>query len=208
MTGTCLLTPRHQRGPLKVSGERYGSSALGAPLLYFPAKHISSNTGLILAGTHGDEAASIVVLSCALRTLLPGQRHQHLVLCVNPDGCQLGLRANANGVDLNRNFPHRQRAGSQYRLPLRLNATCSFPPVRVPVQSLKPRHCVHRLNVSIRPGLSLSMNRLPALTIQTVLLWPNGFHRPSRCRRSSIVVTPPRALLAVVAQSAGCPASR
>lgn len=25
--------------------------------------------------------------------------------CVNPDGCQLGLRANANGVDLNRNFP-------------------------------------------------------------------------------------------------------
>ncbi len=28
-----------------------------------------------------------------------------MVLCVNPDGCQLGLRANANGVDLNRNFP-------------------------------------------------------------------------------------------------------
>lgn len=24
---------------------------------------------------------------------------------MNPDGCQLGLRANANGVDLNRNFP-------------------------------------------------------------------------------------------------------
>ncbi len=28
-----------------------------------------------------------------------------MVLCVNPDGCQLGLRANANGLDLNRNFP-------------------------------------------------------------------------------------------------------
>jgi protein MpaA len=26
------------------------------------------------------------------------------VLAVNPDGCQLGLRANARGVDLNRNF--------------------------------------------------------------------------------------------------------
>ena len=28
-----------------------------------------------------------------------------MVLTVNPDGCQLGLRANARGVDLNRNFP-------------------------------------------------------------------------------------------------------
>ncbi|MDI5754606.1 DUF2817 domain-containing protein, partial [Salmonella enterica subsp. enterica serovar Montevideo] len=30
---------------------------------------------------------------------------RHVVLAVNPDGCQLGLRANANGIDLNRNFP-------------------------------------------------------------------------------------------------------
>lgn len=51
MTSTCLLTPRHQRGPLKVSGERYGLSALGAPLLYFPAEHTSSDTGLILVRT-------------------------------------------------------------------------------------------------------------------------------------------------------------
>ena len=35
----------------------------------------------------------------------PSLRRHHVVLCVNPDGCQLGLRANANGVDLNRNFP-------------------------------------------------------------------------------------------------------
>ncbi len=60
---------------------------------------------MILAGTHGDENSSIVTLSCALRTLTPSLRRHHVVLCVNPDGCQLGLRANANGVDLNRNFP-------------------------------------------------------------------------------------------------------
>ncbi len=46
-----------------------------------------------------------MTLSCALRSARPiGLRH-HVVLAVNPDGCQLGLRANANGVDLNRNFP-------------------------------------------------------------------------------------------------------
>lgn len=60
---------------------------------------------MILAGTHGDENSSVVTLSCALRTLTPSLRRHHVVLCVNPDGCQLGLRANANGVDLNRNFP-------------------------------------------------------------------------------------------------------
>ncbi|MFP3334662.1 murein tripeptide amidase MpaA, partial [Pseudomonas sp. SIMBA_064] len=43
--------------------------------------------------------------SAALRTLPDGMRRHHVVLAVNPDGCQLGLRANANGVDLNRNFP-------------------------------------------------------------------------------------------------------
>lgn len=29
------------------------------------------NSGLIIAGTHGDENSSVVTLSCALRTLAP-----------------------------------------------------------------------------------------------------------------------------------------
>ncbi|WP_312686652.1 murein tripeptide amidase MpaA [Kosakonia sp.] len=97
--------PRPQRGAFPAGQEQYGRSHLGAPLLWFPAPIATRESGLIIAGTHGDENASVVALSCALRTLAPELRHHHVVLAVNPDGCQLGLRANANGVDLNRNFP-------------------------------------------------------------------------------------------------------
>lgn len=99
------LRPRTARGNLITPGQHYGTSLLGAPLLYFPALNPSVDTGLIIAGTHGDESAAIVALSCALRSISPLQQRHHVVLAVNPDGCQLGLRANANGVDLNRNFP-------------------------------------------------------------------------------------------------------
>lgn len=100
-----VTRPRPQRGHLPPGCERYGKSALGAPLLYFPAIKTEERSGLIIAGTHGDENAAMVALSCALRTLEPQFRRHHVVLAVNPDGCQLGLRANAHGVDLNRNFP-------------------------------------------------------------------------------------------------------
>ncbi|WP_039056032.1 murein tripeptide amidase MpaA [Enterobacter sp. Bisph1] len=97
--------PRAQRGAFSIGREEFGRSLLGAPLLWFPAPIATRESGLIIAGTHGDENSSVVTLSCALRTLKADLRHHHVVLAVNPDGCQLGLRANANGVDLNRNFP-------------------------------------------------------------------------------------------------------
>ncbi|MGV7093174.1 murein tripeptide amidase MpaA [Siccibacter turicensis] len=99
------LRPRPDRGMLPLHSRRYGESVLGAPLLWFPAPEAHEKSGLIIAATHGDEGAAQVTLSCALRSLEPALRRHHVVLAVNPDGCQLGLRANARGVDLNRNFP-------------------------------------------------------------------------------------------------------
>jgi len=99
------LHPRPRRGKLEIPFQRYGDSVLGAPLLWFPAPAADAESGLILAGTHGDENAAVATLSAAMRTLPDRLRRHHVVLAVNPDGCQLGLRANANGVDLNRNFP-------------------------------------------------------------------------------------------------------
>ncbi|ATX95278.1 MULTISPECIES: murein tripeptide amidase MpaA [Citrobacter] len=100
-----VTRPRAERGAFPPGTEHYGRSLLGAPLIWFPALAADRESGLILAGTHGDENSSVVTLSCALRTLNPSLRRHHVVLAVNPDGCQLGLRANANGIDLNRNFP-------------------------------------------------------------------------------------------------------
>lgn len=100
-----VTRPRAERGAFPPGTEHYGRSLLGAPLIWFPAPAANRESGLILAGTHGDETSSVVTLSCALRTLNPSLRRHHVVLAVNPDGCQLGLRANANGIDLNRNFP-------------------------------------------------------------------------------------------------------
>lgn len=97
------LRPRPERGQLHLARVQYGHSALGAPLLYFPAQS-GNKHGLVLAGTHGDEVAAVTSLSCALRSLAPDQLRHHVILAVNPDGCQLGTRCNARGVDLNRNF--------------------------------------------------------------------------------------------------------
>lgn len=98
------LLPRAERGRFQLEPEVYGHSRLGAPLLFFPPRQSDRDSGLIISGTHGDENAAVVALSCALRSL-QAPPHHAVILAVNPDGCQLGLRANAHGADLNRNFP-------------------------------------------------------------------------------------------------------
>lgn len=67
--------PRAERGAFPPGTEHYGRSLLGAPLIWFPAPAASRESGLILAGTHGDENSSVVTLSCALRTLCNQVNH-------------------------------------------------------------------------------------------------------------------------------------
>lgn len=60
--------PRPLRGRLSAVRQQYGSSALGAPLLWFPAPAADAESGLIIAGTHGDENAGLqpYQVRCAL----------------------------------------------------------------------------------------------------------------------------------------------
>lgn len=157
--------PRSERGQMTTAGEQYGKSMLGAPLLYFPAAIQGPNTGLVIAGTHGDETAAVVTLSCALRSIESNQLRHHVILAVNPDGCQLGLRANANGVDLNRNFPAANwRSGETV---YRWNSSAKTRDVR--------------LSTGRRPGSEPETQGLCHLIHHLKPGWVVSFHEPLAC---------------------------
>ncbi len=90
-------------GTLPWSPEPYGRTVLGRPLEVWRPAGVC--TLLIHAGIHGEEGETTVALSRALRALAERSPHCAVVLAANPDGLVRGTRGNANGVDLNRNFP-------------------------------------------------------------------------------------------------------
>ena len=98
--------PVRQRGVVVPPPVTYGYSVYGTPLqIWLPAQ--ADPEILLFAGIHGEEPDSTVLLSRALRSRSTPSRSCAVILCANPDGVQLGTRGNANGVDLNRNFPSR-----------------------------------------------------------------------------------------------------
>jgi protein MpaA len=96
--------PHHQRGSFRTGFTRFGASVLGAPLEAWLPSGGPVRT-LLVAGQHGEEPEGTFILSRALRSLADDPLQCAVVLAANPDGLMRGTRANANGVDLNRNFP-------------------------------------------------------------------------------------------------------
>lgn len=91
-----------------------GETVQGRPILMreFPplAPRIPQGRVLLLGGIHGDEYSSFSVIFRWLRTLdvhHSGLFHWRVVPGLNLDGLNAGPaeRTNANGIDLNRNFP-------------------------------------------------------------------------------------------------------
>jgi murein peptide amidase A len=72
---------------------------------------------LVVGCIHGNEAAGLAITRALVRAGAVAGTEIVVVPALNPDGClHLGTRQNANGVDLNRNFPsnwaHIGRRGS------------------------------------------------------------------------------------------------
>ncbi len=88
---------------LSLEPDTYGDSRGGLPLhVWRPQADCEL---LLFAGIHGEEPETTVALSRALRHLSDPSPHCAVVLAANPDGLLRGTRGNADGVDLNRNFP-------------------------------------------------------------------------------------------------------
>lgn len=97
------LRPRSDWGTHAYAPTTYGHSVLGLPLeVWRPSGGCDL---LVFAAIHGEEPETTWALSRALRQLAKPLDRVAVVLAANPDGLIRGTRANANGVDLNRNFP-------------------------------------------------------------------------------------------------------
>ncbi len=83
-----------------------GVSAGGLPITVSHRGTPGGTVVLVVGVIHGDENAGLAVLD-ELRTMtLPQGLDLWLMGAMNPDGYGADVRGNANGVDLNRNFPH------------------------------------------------------------------------------------------------------
>lgn len=97
------MRPLHDRGTFPQEPSVYGTSALGQRLEIWEAT--GPTDLLLIGGIHGEEPDTSVLLSRALRSLSDRPASAGVICAANPDGLIRGTRANANGVDLNRNFP-------------------------------------------------------------------------------------------------------
>jgi protein MpaA len=84
-----------------------GRSVQGRPII---AKVLGANSAprkiLLVGCIHGNECAGLAILSALARLPVPKGIQLWLVGELNPDGTAADTRQNADGVDLNRNFPY------------------------------------------------------------------------------------------------------
>lgn len=88
----------------------FGRSVLGRPLVVERRGQAGGVRVLVVGVIHGNEQAGLQVVDLLRSMDLGDGVDLWLLPMVNPDGVADNVRQNANGVDLNRNFPHNWQA--------------------------------------------------------------------------------------------------
>jgi protein MpaA len=84
-----------------------GQSAKGRPITALEFGDPGAERKLVVVGCiHGDEQAGIAIARQLERLAPPAGTDVWVIEDLNPDGAAANTRQNANGVDLNRNFPY------------------------------------------------------------------------------------------------------
>lgn len=100
-----------------ITGDVFGYSVRGRPIRYVKFGN-GDDISLVFGAIHGDEPASNA-LALGLKywledqEILPPEISIVIVPALNPDGLAANTRGNVNGVDLNRNFPARNRKNNE-----------------------------------------------------------------------------------------------
>ena len=112
-TAGVLVSREHHEaknaGPPQPAWRTIGQSVQGRPILAATFGTGADKT-LVIGGVHGNEFGSAVATQfadylAAHPESIPSGSEIDVIQCLNPDGQAAQTRGNANGVDLNRNFP-------------------------------------------------------------------------------------------------------
>ena len=118
--GSATPTTTASRAPAVIGSERIGTSVRGRAIrAYHLGDPEAAETAVVLGSMHGNEPAGMHVVG-SLRQGRPVVGVDLWVIpTMNPDGVARNSRANARGVDLNRNFRHNWAplTGSHYSGP-------------------------------------------------------------------------------------------
>jgi protein MpaA len=95
-------------GPLDLNAEQVGLglSAGGRPIVAERSGTVGGRRVLVIGVIHGDEDDGMAIVDELRAEPVPDGVELWIVESMNPDGQAAQERGNANGVDLNRNFPY------------------------------------------------------------------------------------------------------